>query len=190
MNNCAKEAFIFAVGIAVGAVITYKYMSNKDEYIEEIIIDGGQVAKAVESYSQSELSHDDENEQELDNESVAISEAYKTSEKESVNYSDMYKDDKDNEDKSDEKREEIHQIDPREYGEDTDYTFSFTLYSDGVLADELDDRILNPESRIGEGTLSDFMNADSDELYIRNEKTKSDYEIIKDERRYSDVVGD
>lgn len=185
MNNCAKEAFIFAVGIAVGAVVTYKYMSNKDAYIEEITVDEKRAEKDAVSYSQPEPSKSN-----YEKELTDILETYKTPEKESVNYSDMYKDDKDNEDKSDEKREEIHQIDPREYGEDTDYTFSFTLYSDGVLADELDDRILNPESRIGEGTLSDFMNADSDELYIRNEKTKSDYEIIKDERRYSDVVGD
>ena len=184
MNNCAKEAFTFAIGIAVGAVITYKYMTKKDEYIEIIDIDGKQVAKAAESSSQPES---EPSQPDNENEPVDISEAYKTPEKESVNYSDMYKND---ELKDEEEHKEIHQIDPREYGEDVDYTFSFTLYSDGVLADELDDRISNPESRIGEGTLSDFMKADSDELYIRNEKTGSDYEILKDERRYSDVVGD
>lgn len=183
MNNCAKGVFIFSIGVVVGAVIAYKYMSNKDEYIEEIAIDGKQFAKVAASQN------DDENEHELRaaNEPADISEAYKTLEKEYVNYSDMYKTD---DRKTTENREEIYPIDPNEYGEDVDYTFSFTLYSDGVLADELDDEILNPESRIGEGILSKFMKSDSDEIHIRNERTKSDYEIVKDERRYSDVVGD
>lgn len=184
MNNILKGAFIFTIGAAVGSLITYDFINKKDEVFVEV--DGEQVANGISSNNQSEIKEEILNE---DDTLYKITETYKTSIDETVNYSDMYKKDEEADEKDEEidKKVDIHEIDPREYGWDVDYTFSFTLFADGILSDEMDDKIQNPESRIGSEILKEFIDSDSDEIYIRNEKTKSDYEIVKDERRYSDV---
>ena len=173
-NNILKGAFIFTIGAAVGGLVVYNFMTKKDEYVEineKTIVD-------------NKPDTNTEAEDEIVNEDSIIDKISKTyaTTNETVNYSDMYKKSEENDEKSD-----IYVIDPSEYGWNVDYTFSFTLFADNILSDEMGDKIMNSESRIGREILTEFIDSDSDEIYIRNEKTKSDYEIVKDERRYSDV---
>ena len=81
-------------------------------------------------------------------------------------------------------------ISPDEFGEmeDEDYDkVSFTYYADGVLADEYDEIVENIDEIIGEESLTHFGEYEDDSVFVRNDKLKCDYEILLDQRNYSDI---
>ena len=72
---------------------------------------------------------------------------------------------------------------------DIDYdTLQLTLYSDGVLADDVEYRVQNPKELIGNAL--DLLNDDTWTVYVKNDYTKTYYEIEKDSRTYSEVMSD
>lgn len=84
-------------------------------------------------------------------------------------------------------------ITPDEYWEVLGYNkIPYTYYSDGVLADENDERV--SEEEIEKNLVSDFrehfQDYDPDTVYIRNDRLSCDYEITLDYRPYSQVVGE
>lgn len=83
----------------------------------------------------------------------------------------------------------IHVIPEEEFMADIDYdTLQLTLYSDGVLADDVEYRVQNPKELIGNAL--DLLNDDTWTVYVKNEYTKTYYEIEKDSRTYSEVMSD
>lgn len=83
----------------------------------------------------------------------------------------------------------IHVIPEEEFMADIDYdTLQLTLYSDGVLADDIEYRVQNPKELIGNAL--DLLNDDTWTVYVKNDYTKTYYEIEKDSRTYSEVMSD
>lgn len=81
-------------------------------------------------------------------------------------------------------------ISPDEFGEmeDEDYDkVSVTYYADGVLADEYDEVVENVDEIVGEESLTHFGEYEDDSVFVRNDKLKCDYEILLDQRNYSDI---
>lgn len=58
---------------------------------------------------------------------------------------------------------------------------------DGVITDDMCERIENPQDIIGSGFERYIHESDDDTAYIRNENRKCDYEIVLDLRSYSEV---
>lgn len=80
-------------------------------------------------------------------------------------------------------------ISPDEYGDDGYEMKSLTYYADFVLADNEDDEIISdPESIIGDG-LKHFGEYESDAVHVRNKNNECDYEILKHEKTFSEIVG-
>ena len=80
-------------------------------------------------------------------------------------------------------------ISPTVFGTIPDYwTISLTYFSDGVLADEDDQKIDNITEIVGADFASHFGEFEKDAVYIRNEAYAVDYEILRDERKYSEVL--
>lgn len=80
-------------------------------------------------------------------------------------------------------------IDPEEYGEDDDYeTLTLTYYSDDVLVDEDDEPVVNRDEVVGSESLKRFGEFVADTVFVRNERLKCDYEILRDNRKYSDIL--
>lgn len=80
-------------------------------------------------------------------------------------------------------------ITPDEYGDDGYEMKSLTYYADFVLADNEDDEIISdPESIIGDA-LSHFGEYEDDAVHVRNKNNECDYEILKYEKTFSEVVG-
>ena len=76
-----------------------------------------------------------------------------------------------------------------DFGQEEGYdTITLTAYSDGTIANYADDELEDPESTIGEDILSKF--GDEDVVYIRNDRLKADFEVVRDNRTYVEVVGD
>lgn len=80
-------------------------------------------------------------------------------------------------------------ISPDAFGEFDDYVLiSLTYYSDGVLTDEDDEPIDDIEGIVGKDYASHFGEYEEDSVFIRNDRMKCDYEILRDLRKYTDVL--
>lgn len=80
-------------------------------------------------------------------------------------------------------------ITPEEFGEFDDYDrISFTYYADHVLVDENDEEVEDIEGSVGIDSLSHFGEYEDDSVYVRNDRLKVDYEILLDQRTYSDIL--
>lgn len=176
--NVLKGALVFAAGVAVGVVVSWKFHEKKCNEI---------IDKEVESVKK------------------AFKQTPKTEETEEVTTSPEELEDEDEEDDDDEygrivdrlgysgsskkKQPHAYVISPEQFGENEDYErASLTMYSDGIVAWDVDDKlILSPETVLGEGSLDKFGEYEDGVLHVRNDEMKMDFEISEDMRKYSEV---
>ena len=87
------------------------------------------------------------------------------------------------------KTEKPYVISPDEFGELGDYdTISLTYFSDGVLTDENDEPLDNPDELVGLESLTHFGEYEEDSVFVRNDAKKCDYEILFDLRSYTEFL--
>lgn len=84
-------------------------------------------------------------------------------------------------------------ISPEDFGEVDGYDqISLTYYSDETLTDDqerpMDDKEI--EDTIGRENLKRLFNGDADAIYIRNDRLKADYEVLRDLTTYAAVLKD
>lgn len=80
-------------------------------------------------------------------------------------------------------------IPPEEFGGADDYQqVTWTYYSDGVLADEDDYRVEDVAGTVGDDYADHFGEFDEDAVHIRNDRLMMDYEILRDRRKYADIL--
>lgn len=188
MNNKTINFMIFVLGVAVGSVITRRYVEKKYEQIAQEEIDS---VKEVFYKKIAEITKDVEARIKADNAKEkpnVIEYAARLREQGYTNYSDIV----------DEKNEEVEEsmsvdkpyvIAPEEFGELDDYdTISLTYYADHILADDNDEIVEDIEDVVGFDSLNSFGEYEDDSVFVRNDRLKCDYEILLDQRRYSDVV--
>lgn len=191
MNNALKNLFIFAVGAAAGAVATWKLLNDKYEklYHEE-----------VEAYKEYHKEKSDkattepkpEPEPELKKEEhihkvdqdPIMNKLRDTIER--AGYTDYSTTKVKNE--SEEKDMRPYVIRPEELGDQIGYdVIELTYYADGVVAEE-DDVMDDVDEVIGIDSLGHFGQFEEDAVCVRNDRLKCDYQILLDEREYSDVI--
>lgn len=80
-------------------------------------------------------------------------------------------------------------IPPEEYGVGSYTTICLTYYSDGILADDEDERVENIEDTVGADFAEHFGDYEEDSVHIRNDHRRCDYEICKDNRTFAAVAG-
>jgi hypothetical protein len=79
-------------------------------------------------------------------------------------------------------------IPPEEFDELEGYnTISLLYFADEVLTDDDYSIIENVEETVGKDSLKTFGRYEDDSVYVRNDRLKCDYEILKDERRFEDI---
>lgn len=86
------------------------------------------------------------------------------------------------------KDEEIVVIPPQDFG-GSQFALTFTLYTDGVLCDEMDE-VISPEEAdemLGVGWASQMGAFRPDTVHIRNPKRKTDYEIVADPESHKET---
>lgn len=188
MNNALKNLFIFAVGAAAGAVATWKFLNDKYEklYHEE-----------VEAYKEYHKEKSEKTEPESKPEPEQKKEAPKTESSdplmdklrdtvERAGYTD-YSTTKEKQE-PEEKDIRPYVIRPEELGDQIGYdVIELTYYADGVVAEE-DDVMDDVDEVIGIDSLGHFGQFEEDAVCVRNDRLKCDYQIILDERTYSDVI--
>lgn len=81
-------------------------------------------------------------------------------------------------------------ISPEEAGENGYEIESFVYWSDGVITNESNYPVDSAEGLIGNDALNHFGEYDDDSVYVRNDETCMDYEILMDTRRFRDLYPD
>ena len=82
-------------------------------------------------------------------------------------------------------------IAPEELGENEEYDIETLIYyADEKLTDDDNRLVEDVENLVGVASLSRFGEYENDSVCVRNDRLKTDYEILLDVRRYSDVVDD
>lgn len=80
-------------------------------------------------------------------------------------------------------------ISPDDFAEYKDYkTVSLLYFSDGVLADYNYDRIDNIDDLIGLDSLDHFGDYEDDSVFVRDDRLKTDYEVLLDARKYAEII--
>lgn len=80
-------------------------------------------------------------------------------------------------------------IPPSQFDENANYvTEHLTCYADGILADDRNHIIEDPERMIGDA-LKHIGEYEPDSVHVRDDEEHTDYEILVDLRNYYDVVG-
>ena len=186
MMNGMTKLIIFAAGAVIGSAVTWKLVKDKYERIAN-----EEIKSVKERYSKKTAKDSDTDE--LDDVSLAdtikeveeylnkIDESgYSTEIKEKGGAKSM-------------KNDRPYIIAPEEFDDQPDYdAVSLTYYEDGVVTDMWDEKIDDDEVEdlVGRDALTHFGEYEEDSVFIRNDNLKTDYEILRDYRRYSDVVPD
>lgn len=193
MSNNSKCIFAFVIGAAVGSAVTLRYLKTKYEQLAQEEIDS-----VKEAFSRRA-----EPEGESEPKPMHVEQAEATTQKrpELVEYYDQmlhkagYKDYSaiSGGVKEEAEAQDVGEpvvICPEEFGDYPDYeTIDLVHYADGVLADENDEMVDDVGGAVGDDYADHFGEFEEDIVHIRNDKLKCYYEISRDYRKYSDVVG-
>ena len=184
-----KGLFIFAAGLAIGAVagacvIKNKVLADAKEEIEEV----------REYYRSKSVEATDEVAEEVKEVKEVVEEVKEVvqeikngSDKRTyVNYNKLASTYKPQEEPT--RFDDPFIIDPSEFGEDPEYdTMTLTYFADGVLVDDVDEVIEEPDIVVGLENLKVFEEFGASSIYVRNDIYKTDYEVIRDDWSYSDI---
>lgn len=198
------NVIMFATGAILGSLVTWKYAKTKYERIAQEEIDSvkdafrEQTNSIIKSHAEEDR-HEDcatselkDNEGELysrvtdmemheymDTASQYLSAAEVSSLKNELKGGGMYMATK------------PYVISPDEFGEIDGYeTTTLTYYADGVLEDDyyiVIDKEEEVDAMVGIDSFNHFGEHEADTVFVRNEKQKTDFEIQRDLRKYSET---
>ena len=173
-----KSLFIFAAGLAVGAVVGACLVKNK------VLADAKEEIEEVREYYRNkhqEVKEEQETkvEVEVPQDVNVVKDIVKNN-----GYTNYNKPEQVNASQYD----DPYVIDPSEFGEEEGYdTMTLTYFADGVLTDDVDDVIDEPDVVVGLENLKVFEEFGATAVYVRNDIFKTDYEILRDDWNYSDT---
>ena len=185
-----KGLLIFAAGLAVGAVAGAVLVKNK------VLADAkAEIDEVREYYRESRGVKEVEEVKEKVEETIDhiqdLIEEHETkpkTEKEHTNYNQIAKMYTSKNEFQTPMYDDPFVIDPSEFGENPEYdTETLTYFADGVLVDDVDDVIEEPDIVVGLENLKVFEEFGATTVYVRNDIYKTDYEIIRDDWNYSDL---
>lgn len=173
MNNILSKSIIFIAGAAIGSAVTWKLVEKKYERIAQ-----EEIESVREMYSKRALEEDNED----------IPEEYyeqKTDRAEYKNIAKMYKGDTLDSEEDDENMFGPYVIPPEDFDEEGYETVSLYYYEDGVLEDMLTKEIIeNVDELVGKESLTHFGEYEDDSVFVRNDRLRTDFEILRVSERY------
>lgn len=178
-----KGLFIFAAGVVAGAVAGAYLVKDK------VMADAREEINEVREYYKSKKENVKEEEpvvEEKENVEETVNEYEEIVQNSGyVNYNKM------SEQPKVEKASSVDMpyiIDPEEFGEEEGYdTMTLTYFADGVLIDDVDEVINEPDPVVGLDNLKIFDEFEAGSIYVRNDVWKTDFEILKDDWNWSDL---
>lgn len=194
MNNKLKDLmpfFTFVAGAAAGATATWlllkkKYEKIADEEINEMYMYYQDKLDELDDLDEDEMEPDKEELDEIARqhaEAIIEKAGYSTG---PISATQVVP--KEEEPEVMEDRERPYVITPEEFDEFDDYnTISLTYFADEVLTDDQKNIIDNIDEIIGLDSLSHFGEYEDDSVFVRNDKLKTDYEILLDTKTFEEI---
>lgn len=195
MNKMSTNMFIFAVGAAIGSAVAWLYAKKYYERIanEEIESMKEWLARRVEEQDKEKEEESESPAQNHTTPSIKpdlMDYAAKVKDLGYVDYSRRTeeKEEMDSEEEVDDTDDYIYVIKPEIFGEEDYEEVSLTYYADGVLTDEQDNPIEDVAGMVGADYASHFGEYEDDSVFIRNDRLRTDFEILADQRKYSNLT--
>lgn len=196
MNSKLINVLAFAVGAAIGSAVTWKIV--KDQY-ERIVQE--ELESIKETFSERPAAEQESTDDSSDDEEDQGQRSTQ------INWSDYEDLDEDEDDDEDAKQYRVlvnqynneeggvdsvgtkpYVISPYDYGElDDYYQIELTYYADGVLEDDEYKIVHDIADLIGEDSLNTFGEYEDDSVFVRNERLRTDFQILKDLRTYDEA---
>jgi hypothetical protein len=201
---------MFAAGAAIGSAVTWKILKTKYDRLIQEEIDSVKEAFS-DRFDSAVESDDEENEDEdedEDEESTGPSRKINWSELEDI----IDEDEDEDEDEEFTEAEKIeyeelastytgekggvedmlfkppYVISPYDFGELDDYSqIELTYYLDGILEDDEYHIVTDADDLIGPDALNTFGEYEDDSVFVRNERLRTDFQILKDYRTYDEA---
>lgn len=179
-----NKALYFLLGVGVGAAGAYFYLKNRfEQYAQEEIDSVKETYKAKQEPAEEKV--------EIKHVKPDLKDLFPS---DIVKKVEEYKDYHTKVEKPDDPAhkpfsEEPEIISEEDFGEIDEYEkLTLTYYSDGILAEELSDEIVeNADELVGTDYIQEL--EESDAVYVRNDIEKTDYEIVKNLQTYKEVTG-
>ena len=169
----------FAAGLVVGAVAGIYLAKDK------IMADAKQEIEEVREYykSKKESNKEEVKEEQVEEQPKEEKEEYKEIANNYVNYNKM-----EQPKVQTMLEDEPYIIDVDEFGVNEEYdTMCLTYFADGVLVDDTDEVIKDPDVVVGLYNLKIFEEFRASAVYVRNDMWKTDFEILKDDWNWADL---
>lgn len=189
--NKTMNFMMFIVGATIGSIVTWRYIDKKYEQIAQEEIDS--VKEVFAKREQDSAENDDVVREKAFNAKEKpniVKYAAKLREQGYTNYADI--EPETDKEEVDEESIDIgtpYVIPPEEFGDFDDYEkIGLTYYADQVLTDDDDELVEDIEDTVGFDSLTHFGEYEDDSVFVRNDRLKCDYEILLDQRKYSDVI--
>ena len=193
MSNTLSKVFIFAAGVAIGSVVTWRILKPKYERLVEEEIQsvreafGVNIAPAEDPAEESDVVDFEELAKQADEEAHAK----RVQRYNEIIERERYLDDSDREREEHMSMDEPHVITPEEFDEHEDYSTEFlTYYANGILVKDIYDEVVPDreiEELIGRESLNHFGDYEDELVHVRNDRLKCDFEISIDTKKYIDV---
>lgn len=187
MRNTLTNLIAFAAGAAIGSAVTWKLVKTKYERIAQEEIDS---VKEVFLNRRASTSEEDTIEEKFVEATPVVKQvdivayANKLKDMGYTNYGGNGKTAPETE------KMAPYVIKPEQFGDEMDHeTISLNYYADGVLANDWDEVIVDVAGTVGLDSLNHFGEYENDTVFVRNDELKRDYEIMRDTRKFVDVVG-
>lgn len=178
MNNTLSKIVIFTAGAAIGSVVAWKLTKTKYERINR-----EDVRQVKELYFSEKCEKEYEDNE--DDEEDAMQTEYKDILKD-AGYSNYRKENLNEEEEDD--TMEPYVISPEEFDEIGYETISLYYFEDGVVTNAITDEIIEDyEELIGDDFVEHFGEYEADSVFIRNDLIQTDFEILRDGGRFSEV---
>lgn len=186
MTNRITCVVSLAVGALIGSAATWIFAKKYYENITQAEIDSVKEEFSKRIPHRNDPVDPEEKETEMDQYNKAVS---------NYDYT-AHSTDKKSDAKEDKMtnifEEDIEYIDPDAYGEYMDYEqVSLTYFSDGVLAYEDTLEVIDDvKGIVGEFFADHFGEYEDDSVFVRNDATRCEYEILADARKYADAYSE
>lgn len=189
MNNTISNLIIFSSGVAIGVAASWKFFETKYKKISQEEIDSVKKVFSLNkenNESTFEPDRNPENDESKENKLRGMRVKIGPVDEYAKFVKDLGYTDEEKGVENMHKRPYI--LSPDEFGELANYdTESLTYYADGVLTDESNNPIEDVGAIIVEDFADHFGEYEDDSVFVRNDDLKTDYEILRDERNFSDV---
>lgn len=192
-KNTLNNFLFFTAGAVIGSVVTWKFVKNKYEQLAQ---------EEIDSVKAAYRPHEDEPEPKVPDNNVES--GYVPNKTDLNSYSKTlatqkytdYTSAKEGMANTTKPAEEVDDMErpyviaPEDFGELPGYrNVSLLYFNDGVLTDSQYEPVEDTDSLVGLDSLDHFGEYEDDSVFVRNDKYKTDYEILKDPRDFADLLG-